>query len=300
VNFDLQGNDLQKQWISEERFRVDVQTEAALAFIRRSHEHPFFLYLSYYAPHVPLEAPDKYLERFPEDLPEARRYCLAMISAMDDGVGKILESLDDCGIRQNTLIFFISDNGAMLIMHRMDPPGSWKGNTWNGALNDPFAGEKGMLTEGGIRMPFIVCWPEVIPGGQVFDAPVISLDVAATSVAAAGLEQPEEMDGVNLLPYLTGESAFEPHDVLYWRFSSQAAIRKGDWKYLVAGGHEFLFDLGSDEGEEHNLILQYPERASQLKEKLEAWADELEPPGMPGKKFIQVEKLYYNFYFNTE
>ncbi len=99
VNFDLQGNDVEKQWITDERFRVDVQTEAALAFMERNHADPFFLYLSYYAPHVPLEAPDHYLERFPEDLPEARRLCLAMISAMDDGVGKILEALDRYGVR---------------------------------------------------------------------------------------------------------------------------------------------------------------------------------------------------------
>jgi arylsulfatase A-like enzyme len=230
VNFDLQGNDMEKQWITDERFRVDVQTEAALAFLQRNHEDPFFLYLSYYAPHVPLEAPDKYLDRFPEDLPEARRLCLAMISAMDDGVGRILEALDEYGVRKNTLIFLISDNGAMLIMHRKDPPGSFKGNSWNGALNDPLNGEKGMLAEGGIRVPFIVCWPDVIPGGQAYEPPVIALDVAATAVAAAGLDHPEEMDGVNLLPYLTGEKPGDPHEMLFWRFVNQAAVRKGDRK----------------------------------------------------------------------
>jgi arylsulfatase A-like enzyme len=300
VNFDLDGNDIEKQWITDKRFRVDVQTEAALAFIRRSHDNPFFLYLSYYAPHVPLEAPEKYLDRFPDDLPEARRYCLAMISAMDDGVGRMLEALDNFGVRKNTLIFFISDNGAMLIMHRKDPPGSWRGITWNGALNDPLVGEKGMLAEGGIRVPFIVCWPDVIPGGQTYEAPVISLDVAATAVAAAGLDQPEELDGVNLLPFLTGEISGEPHDALFWRFSNQAAIRKGNWKYLIAGGHEFLFDLESAEGENENLILKYPEKATQLKDPLEEWTQELEPPGMPGEKFITVEQLYYKFYFDVD
>jgi arylsulfatase A-like enzyme len=300
VNFDLEGRDVEKQWITDERFRVDVQTEAALAFIRRNHEHPFFLYLSYYAPHVPLEAPEKYLDRLPEDLPEARRYCLAMISAMDDGVGKILASLDNFGVRENTLIFFISDNGAMLIMHRKDPPGAWKGNTWNGALNDPFVGEKGMLTEGGIRMPFIVCWPEVIPGGKVYEAPVISLDVAATALGAAGMRHPAELDGVNLIPYLTGEHSGVPHEVLHWRFSNQAAIRKGEWKYLLAGGHEFLFDLESDKGENENLILQYPEKADQLRHELDAWTRQLDPPGLPEEKFIQVEQLYYKFYFKLD
>ncbi len=188
----------------------------------------------------------------------------------------------------------------MLIMHRKDPPGSFKGNNWNGALNDPLNGEKGMLAEGGIRVPFIVCWPDVIPGGQDYEAPVISLDVAATAVAAAGMDHPEEMDGVNLIPYLTGERPGDPHEMLYWRFVNQAAIRKGDWKYIVAGGHEFLFDLVSDEGEQNNLILQYPERVEELKTQLEDWTRELDPAGMPAHQFIPVEGQYYNFYFDLE
>ncbi|RLD56027.1 MAG: iduronate sulfatase, partial [Bacteroidetes bacterium] len=112
ANFDLDGNDQEFKWRPDPRFRLDVQSDAALAFIKRNHDQPFFLFLSYFAPHVPLEATDKYLARFPGDMPERRRYCLAMMSAIDDGVGRLRKSLEEYEIAENTLIFFISDNGA--------------------------------------------------------------------------------------------------------------------------------------------------------------------------------------------
>jgi len=118
-NFDLAGNDLKRdgQFVEEPRFRVDVQTDAGLAFIRRNKSQPFYLYLAYYAPHVPLEAPDKYLDRFPGEMPERRRTGLAMINAVDEGVGRIMKLLRDEGIADNTLIMFTSDNGAPLGAH---------------------------------------------------------------------------------------------------------------------------------------------------------------------------------------
>ena len=181
-------------------YHLDACSQAALTFIERHAEQPFFLYLAYRAPHVPLDAPEKYLSRFPGKMPERRRQALAMISAMDDGVGAIVADLKARDLDKNTLIFFIGDNGAPLKIHKIDAPGGGPG--WDGSLNEPMNGEKGMLSEGGIRVPFLISWPGTIPSGQVYDQPIVSLDVAATAVELAGQERDETLDGVNLVPFL--------------------------------------------------------------------------------------------------
>jgi arylsulfatase A-like enzyme len=299
VNYDLNGNTIEKQHIDDDRFRIDVQTEAAVAFIKRNHENPFFFYLAYFGPHVPLEATEKYLSRFTGEMPERRRYALAMLSAIDDGVGKIRETLSSYGIEQNTIIFFISDNGAPLKITKEDLPLSFEGGAWDGSLNDPYIGEKGMLSEGGIRVPFIVCWPAGLPKGKKYAKPVTSLDVAATSVALAGLDPPQELDGKNIIPYLNGERKDEPHDALYWRFWDQSAIRIADWKFLKAGNREFLFNVESDEHETNNLITEYPGKAKKMKRKLKKWAEELHNPGIYEGE-VRREKEWYDYYFKEQ
>lgn len=299
ANFDLEGNDQEYTWRPDPRFRLDVQSDAALAFVKRNHDQPFFLYLSYFAPHVPLEATEEYLARFPGDMPERRRYCLAMMSAIDDGVGRLRKSLKEYEIDQNTLIFFISDNGAPTKMVKEDRTLEFKGGAWDGSLNDPLIGEKGMLSEGGIRVPFLVTWPAVLPAGKEYHEAVISMDVAATAVAVAGLDHPDELDGVNLIPYLTGEKRGAPHKYLFWRFWDQTAVRSGNWKFLKAGEFEFLFDLDPDGVESENLIGHYPDKAAELKEALETWASDLYEPGVPEGP-ITRERNWYNFYFNAD
>lgn len=297
ANFNLKGEDMDQQWITDDRYRLDIQSDAAVAFIERNHDQPFFLYLAYFAPHVPLEATEKYLSRFPGDMPERRRYCLAMMSAIDDGVGRIRETLRNHNIKDNTLIFYISDNGAPLKLYKEDITLEFKGGAWDGSLNDPLVGEKGMLSEGGIRVPFLVSWPSVLPKGTEYHEPVISLDVAATSVAVAGLHESPALDGVNLIPYLTGEAEGAPHEVLYWRFWEQSAIRMGNWKFLKAGNREYLFDLASENHEKENLIDQHPDKASELKAKLGAWAGEMFLPGIPEGPINSQEVGWYDFYF---
>ncbi len=296
VNYDLQGNTIKKQHITDKRFRLDVQSEAAVTFIDRNHDKPFFFYLSYFGPHIPLEATEKYLSRFPGEMPERRRHCLAMLSAIDDGVGKVKETLNKYDIADNTIIFFISDNGAPLKIKKEDKSIPQAIGCWDGSLNDPYVGEKGMLSEGGIRVPFIVSWPAGLPKGIVYDKPVSSLDVAATSVALAGLKPDMERDGTNIIPYLTGDKKGDPHKALYWRFWDQSAIRMGDWKFLKAGNREFLFDVESDEHENNNLITDHPERAKKMKMKLEDWADGLHHPGIYNGK-VKREKNWYDHYF---
>ena len=260
--------------VTDDRFRVVVQTEAALSFLHRRAarpDQPWFLYLAWYAPHVPLESPEPWFSETPETLPLKRRQALAMIAAMDDGLGRIRATLKEMGQERNTLIVFIGDNGAPL------------GDAWDGSINLPLIGQKGMLAEGGIRTPFVAAWPGGWPAGVTYDQPVINLDVAATAVALAGLPHDATLDGVNLTPFVTGESTSAPHDTLYWRWGSQAAILEMPYKLVVLGDRErMLFDITRPDGEHtaRNLITQYPEIAARLQAKLEAWAGELVPPGL--------------------
>jgi arylsulfatase A-like enzyme len=296
VNYDLEGNTVEKQHIIDKRFRLDVQSDAAITFIDRNHDKPFFFYLSYFGPHIPLEATEKYLSRFPGEMPERRRHALAMLSAIDDGVGRVKETLQKYSIDENTIIFFISDNGAPLKITKEDKPIPQVNGCWDGSLNDPYVGEKGMLSEGGIRVPFIVSWPNVLPKGLVYDKPVSSLDVAATSLALSGLAPNKELDGVNIIPYLTGDKKGDPHDALYWRFWDQSAIRMGDWKFLKAGSREFLFNVETDDHETKNLISSHPDKANSMKKLLVNWGKELHYPGIPDGE-IGRAKRWYDHYF---
>ncbi|QGJ70442.1 Aryl-sulfate sulfohydrolase [Planctomycetales bacterium 10988] len=296
ANFDVEGNDVPPGRKKPTLYHIDAGSQAACAFIDRHHEEPFFLYLAYRAPHVPLDATQKYLKRFPGEMPERRRKALAMISAVDDGVGQILASLQQYEIEENTLIFFIGDNGAPLKIHKEDAPGGGPG--WDGSLNTPMNGEKGMLTEGGIRVPFVVYWKGTIPAGQVYEHPVISLDVAATAVSSAGLPEDSELDGVNLLPYLKGENKAAPHDHLVWRWVAQSAIRQGKWKYLQGGERDYLFDLSVDPEETKNLIGEQPELAGQLRDLLKEETQRFDPPGLATDEMSQVWELYFDFYLD--
>lgn len=310
-NFDLDGNDLMRTGelidFPESEYRIDIKTDAALAFIDRNHKEPFFLYLCYFAPHTPLVAPEKYLSRFPGKMPERRRTALAMMSAMDDGVGKIREKLKDYGLDRDTIIFYIADNGAPLGAHSgagwymkdVLPVEDDRGGVWDGSRNDPFVGEKGMLMEGGIRVPFLVSWPAKLPKGLVYDEPVSALDVTPTCLVAAGKPIPAGLDGENLMPFLEGEKN-EPR-TLYWRFWNQAAVREGDLKYLVLGdGKEYLVDVKTDLQERNNLVAKYPEKAIALRRKLSAWCDELKPVGLPSKPLNREETEFYKFHLKGQ
>ena len=260
--------------VRENRFRVNVQTEAALSFLDRRQANtaqPWFLYLAWYAPHVPLESPEPWFSRTPESLPLKRRQALAMIAAMDEGLGRIRAKLKEMKQDTNTLIVFIGDNGAPL------------GSAWDGSRNTPMVGQKGMLAEGGIRVPFIGAWPGRWPAGVQFDQPVINLDVAATAVAAAGLPADEKLDGVNLTPFVTGEKKEPPHRELFWRWGSQAAVLEMPYKLIKLGSRPpLLFDITKPEGEnaDKELSQSKPEVAERLEKRLTAWAAQLQPAGL--------------------
>jgi arylsulfatase A-like enzyme len=287
ASHDLKGQPLAgaPKLVSDDRFRVVVQTDAALSFLDRratKPEQPWFLYLAWFAPHVPLDSPEPWFSKTPAHLPKERRQALAMIAAMDDGLGRIRAKLKAMGAEQDTLIFFIGDNGAPL-----------KQGAWNGSLNLPLTGEKGMLTDGGVRVPFLAAWPGRIPAGQVYPHPVSSLDLAATIVALAGQPHDHKLDGVNLVPFLSGENKSFPHDALYWRWRSQAAVLEFPWKLVQLGTNQgYLFDVTHPDGETRNLRAQNAAIAARLEAKLKTWSATLQPPGPPERNNEQ-DNLFF-------
>ena len=253
--------------VDEKEYLTDAFTREAVAFIARRSRTPFFLYLTYNAVHAPLQATGKYLDRFRGIGDEKRRTYAAMASAMDDGVGAVLRKLKETGLEQDTLIFFFSDNGG--------PVGV------NGSSNAPLSGAKGMVREGGIRVPFIVQWPRRIAGGKTYDYPAISLDVFPTAVAAARGKLPGDrvIDGVEVVPFLTGEERGAPHDTLFWRLGDRRAVRRGDWKLMRTGADApALYDLSRDVSESSDLARDQPSVARDLHQELERWESQLAPP----------------------
>jgi uncharacterized sulfatase len=285
ASHDLKGNKLPHapQYLTDSRFRCVWQTDAAVSFISRHAREPFFLYLAYFTPHVPLESPEPWFSRTPANLPKERRQALAMIAAMDEGIGRIRATLRELGVDRNTLVFFIGDNGAPL-----------KEGAWNGSLNIPLTGEKGMLTDGGVRTPFVAAWPGTFPAGRVYEHPVSALDVAATANALAGLPDDARLDGVNLVPFVTGARSGPPHEALYWRWRSQSAVLEFPWKLIRLGPTErFLFDVTRPDGETKNRLAEKPELAARLEAKLVAWTQGLTPPGLPTEANAQ-DQLFFD------
>lgn len=298
-NMNLDGKDIEPAEQRGGGYHLDLIADFACAFIKRHANQPFFFYLAPRAPHTPLDAPPKYTARFPGEMPERRRQALAMISAVDDGVGRILATLREHKLEERTLIFVMGDNGAPLKIHKVDSPLQGDPGGWDGSLNEPMNGEKGTLCEGGIRVPWLAYWKGTIPGGQVYRHSVISLDVAATAVALAGLKtQPGELDGVNLIPFFTGQNKAAPHERLYWRWTAQSAIREGQWKLLRGGPREYLFDLDADPGETQNLLAKHSDIANRLRDQLKAWGADLKPPGVESASLGRAAANYFDYYLD--
>jgi arylsulfatase A-like enzyme len=256
-------------------YSTDAFTREAVKFIEANKDQPFFLYLPYVAPHLPREARPQDLARFAHVPDLRRRITLAMMANLDDNVGWILDTLRDHDLTENTLIFFISDNGGADVKHDLTND--------NASFNHPLQGNKSTMFEGGIRIPFIMQWPAKLPKGAVYKKPAISLDIVATSLAVAGIENPAAPlpEGVNLIPYLTGKNNEAPHQALFWRyyFPSQQpkhhswAIREGDWKLMQykAWPSPKLFNLADDIGESRDLAEQHPGRVQRLKKLWDEW-----------------------------
>ena len=250
------------QPVNETANLTDVFTREAVDFIQRHASQPFFLYLAYNAVHSPLQADDRYLERF-RAIPDLhRRIFAAMLAQLDDGVGRVLAALREARLEENTLVVFLADNG-----------GATRELT---SSNAPLRGEKGQFFEGGLRVPFVVRWPARLPAGKVVDTPVISLDLTATALAAGNARVTADLlDGRDLLPLVTrGET---PERTFYWRAGPRRALRDGDWKIVRHGagaqaGPWQLFNLAADVSERTDLAAQQPERVAELVARWEKWS----------------------------
>jgi arylsulfatase A-like enzyme len=256
-------------------YTTDAFGREATKFIEAHKSSPWFCYLAFNAVHAPLQSTDKYLARFSGIKDEKRRHYAAMQSAMDAAIGNVLNKLRELNLEENTLIFFFTDNG-----------GPTRQTT---SSNGPLRGFKAQTWEGGIRVPFMVQWKGRLPAGRTDDRPVIQLDIYPTALAAAGVTvQPDwKIEGVNLLPYLTGDKTDAPHEALYWRFGPQVAIRKGNWKLVKGAGSQGvdaaerrarsnmegaeLYDLANDISETKNLASQQPEKVKELAADWDHW-----------------------------
>ena len=256
---------------TEERdYLTDAFAREAVAFINQHKSKPFFLYLPFNAVHAPLQASERYLNRFGAIEDPKRRTFAAMLAAQDEAVGRVLSAIREGGIDEETLIIYHSDNGGPT--HETS------------SSNSPLRGYKGQVLEGGIRVPFMMQWKGRLPEGKVYDLPVITLDIHPTAVAAAGgtIPRSERLDGVNLLPYLTGVNRGAPHDRLFWRFGRQGAVRMGDWKLVrLPGRAPQLFNLARDIRELNDVSRDHPLKHRELEASYEAWNAELAEPLWP-------------------
>jgi arylsulfatase A-like enzyme len=251
-------------------YLTDVLGDQAINFIEQPSDKPFFVYLSFTAPHGPLQATEEDLERFKHIEDKRRRTYAAMVWAMDRAIGNVLDHLEKTKQLDNTIVWFLSDNG---------------GATNNASSNLPLAGHKGIKFEGGIRVPFIMQWKARFPKGRVDDRMVSAMDILPTSVAAAGgsiepsPKDERPPDGVNLLPYLTGKKVGVPHDKLYWHKLWFSAMRDGSWKLIYVQDYGYaLYNLDDDLSEKTNLANQHPERVQSMSKDLNAWKSEMAEP----------------------
>lgn len=272
--------------VEETEYLTDALSREAVNYIEKYQNEPFFMYLAYNAPHTPLQATPKYLERFDHIENKRRKTYAAMVSAVDDGVGAILEKLAELDLKENTMIWFLSDNGGP------EP----KNSSDNGALR----GKKGDVFEGGIRVPFAVSWPAALPKGKVYEQPIISLDIFATAIENAGkpIRTKNKIDGKNLQPFINGDKETQPHDWLFWyKFDQDIfALRQGNMKlinYQKQG--EMLFDLTEDISETKNVKEDYPQAHDKLQTQFQQIKTEMKPPIFMGLMHNdEYDKLHPN------
>ena len=262
----------------------DIITREANRFIRANQSQPFFMYVPFNAPHYPMHAPPEYYERFAHVKDPHRRIQAAMVSVLDDGVGRILDELKRCELFDDTLIFFISDNGPSTEPRNLLNDSH---DLYHGASAGPFRGGKGGLYEGGIRVPAIVSWPGVIPAGQVNDELGVTMDVFPTVIDAVGGTLPDDRpyDGKDVMPTIVqGSESQHKKDDLFWGLGKQRAVRRGDWKLLLNARAEFgkdaaapvlLHNLKDDPGEKVDLKDKHPKMVTQLKQAIERWEKEV-------------------------
>ena len=303
--------------VSVDDYLTDAFTSQAVEFIDRNRNRPFFLYFAQHAPHVPLQAPKRYIDRFRDVKDPGKRVYAAMVSALDDSVGAVIATLERDGIYDDTLVIFLSDNGCA-------------GYTHGACSNAPLSGYKRWLAEGGIRIPYIVSWPGHLPAGRVDRRQVSSLDILPTAAALARATLPTGRiyDGVNLVPFLDGRNRGIPNPKLYWRDGVDLAMRDADMKLWICavaprqsapdagqtlpnagtgripsrrnrnlvvpavgpeGRHAMLYDLAADIGESHDLAATQPAEVAHLQAEIASWDQTLVRPQWPQSKHSTID-----------
>lgn len=252
--------------VAETEYLTDGLTREAIRFVNEAatKKAPFFLYLAYNAPHVPLEAKAEDLAQFPEIKDKNRKNYAAMVYGVDRGVGKFVEALKATGAFDNTLIIFMSDNG---------------GNTAHGANNAPLHGRKGDIWEGGYRVPMLFHWPKEVPAGKRFDYPVTALDFYPTFARLAGATIPEgkKLDGLDIWSdFMAGQNPREHGMIFAVRYRgafSEVGARRDQWKITRTAKTPWkLFNLNEDIGEVHDLSAQFPQVVSEMVSSTEIWS----------------------------
>jgi arylsulfatase A-like enzyme len=263
------------------RYLTSEITDRAVEYIARNKQQPFFLYLAYNAPHWPLQVPKKYYDRFADIKDPIRRTYVAMIAALDEGIGKVLDQLDQQGLKERTLVFFLSDNGCPIQFGFCD-------------CSHPLGAGKFTYLEGGTRVPFLMAWPGHLAPHAPVDTPVSSLDIAPTVLRAAepGSVPPAELEGRDLIGQVahtatasgpaTDSAAAMPR-TLFWGQDPLFAVRSGRWKLFKSLDQKrlALFDLETDPAEEHDLSQREPQQTQSLDRALEGWRQQMPKPLWP-------------------
>ncbi|HYP07448.1 MAG TPA: sulfatase-like hydrolase/transferase [Bryobacteraceae bacterium] len=258
----------------EPAYQTEMLGKEAAAFIaKQTAAQPFFLYLAFGAPHYPMMAPSKYLERFPPTMDRDRRLHLAMIAALDDAVHVVRSAIEAQGLTRDTVVFFMSDNGAT---HEVRA--DHKGRPYEGGSNKPFRAWKGSLFEGGTRVPAMLAYPgRVAPRTET--SPLAAMDLMPTILRMAGAESPKDMDGVDLSGLLLNRTAVADRTI-FWDYEGQSAARSGRWKLLTSYREglgmpmqkgPWLSDLAADPSESRNLATENPELVAKLTDAIMTW-----------------------------
>ena len=286
--YDYRMNLLEKNFGTFEepdKYLTDELAEAAVDFIERNKDRPFFAVLAFNAVHTPMDATDEDMQLYPE-LSGLRQQVAAMTSGLDRACGKVLNKLVELGIDDNTIVVFTNDNGGP--------------TDKNGSCNWPLAGSKSNQLEGGIRVPFVMKWPGQIEAGSQYTKPIISLDLIPTFVMAAGgdAESVTTLDGVNIMPFLNNEEIGRPHETLFWKKEVRAVIRKGDWKLMRHMDRPAeLYNIAEDISERNNLADQYPEKVKEMFKELYEWEMTLgRPAWLLQRKYEKVDIDRMNLY----
>jgi len=265
------------KWFEPAKYLADYYTDEAVSAIKKNRNRPFFMYLAHWGVHTPLQASKADYDALSNIPDHRRRVYLAMVRSIDRSVGRVLQTLRDEGLDQNTIVVFASDNGAPGYIGLPD-------------VNKPYRGWKLTMFEGGLRVPYVAKWPGHIAAGIHYQAPISNIDIMPTVVAAAGGTMPQDrpIDGVNLLPFLGTHPGKQPERFLFWRDGPYRAMRDATWKIIVSERpkKEWLFNLANDPTEKNNLATEQPQRLAQLKTVMDAHHATMPPSMWPS--FIEM------------